>query len=117
MKEELLPMPEVGCHYIFDRLLNEHIAFTTATFPKATAEGALKHMKRELKEIEECIAAGVPLETLAIECSDALGCYIDYCNRIGVTPTMLNRAFDIKLRINQTRKWKDNGDGSYSHIK
>lgn len=117
MSEELLPMPQVGTRYTFDRLLDEHVAFTTFTFPRATAAGALLHMERELFEIKEDVEAGKDLEIVAIECADALGCFIDYCNRIGVNPTMLNRAFDQKLRINQSRTWKDNGDGSYSHIK
>lgn len=113
----LFEMPERGIRLIFDRLMDEHVEFTTKTFPRATAAGALLHMQRELEEIQMDLDNRVQNDHLAEECADALGCYIDFCNRIGITPQMLNRAFDMKLQKNKHRKWKDNGDGSYSHIK
>lgn len=101
----------------FDKLFIEHLEFTSSTFIKATPEGVLEHAKKEIKEALEDIKYKVPKQRLAIEYADCLGCLIDSANRSGIDPHMLAMAFNDKLQINKGRTWKDNGDGSYSHIK
>jgi hypothetical protein len=99
----------------FKEAFAEHLTWTTSTFPKGTATGALLHLEREIKEVRD----ELPKDTfaLAVEFADCLGCLIDAANRSGVNPKVLLDAFCYKLEINKGRKWKDNGDGSYSHIK
>lgn len=98
-------------------LIKEHLEFTSKTFPLGTAMGALLHAKRELDEVESAMNYHEGVNRVTEEMSDAFGCLIDCCNRNGITPEMLNNAFAKKLEINKARKWKSNGDGSYSHIK
>lgn len=100
--------------YNFDTKFQEHIEFTSATFPKGTSDGALLHLEREIAEVR---AETKDSFDLAVEFADCLGCLIDAANRRGVTPPMLLHAFAYKLDINKARTWKDNGDGSYSHVK
>lgn len=101
----------------FEQLFAEHLEFTTSTFPKGTSLGALLHAEREIVEARQDIEDGSPSMTLAIEIADVFGCIVDAANRSGVTPDMIKIAFENKLAINKSRKWKDNGDSSYSHIK
>jgi Protein of unknown function (DUF550) len=110
----------VHCHLQtkdFDSVINDHLEFTSKTFPKGTARGALLHMKREIDEVIADMDNGASMENKATEFADIFGCLIDSANREGVSPNALLKAFAAKLEINKDRQWKDNGDGSYSHIK
>lgn len=98
-------------------LIQEHLEWTSKTFPKGTAHGAALHAEREIHEVQEDIIRSAPKEQLIEEYADVLGCIIDSINRSGITPEEVNEVFNRKLQKNKARKWKDNGDGSYSHIK
>lgn len=95
----------------------EHLEFTSKTFPKGTSIGALLHAKRELIEVESAMNHSEGIARVTEEFVDVFGCLIDAVNRYGISQEQLNAAFEKKLEINKSRKWKDNGDGSYSHIK
>lgn len=114
-KAEVFNKMKVHTGETFEQLLNDHLEFTTKTFPKGTADGALIHLGREIEEVR----AELPTDTFdkAIEFADCLGCLVDAANRSGVPPKLLFDAFGHKLQINKARQWKDNGDGSHSHIK
>ncbi len=99
-----------------------HIEWSAATFPKGTAKGALLHAKREIeeviKELDNTPEFGWDLnKNIATEYADILGCVFDSINRAGLTIDAVFVAYYAKLQINKDRKWRDNGDGSYSHIK
>lgn len=101
----------------FEELIEEHGLWADETFPKGTAIGALRHAEREVGEIIDDIESGAPKKNLAIEYADALFCIMDSARRSKVSMSEIIEAGDGKLQINRKRKWKDNGDGSYSHIK
>jgi len=118
----------------FEQLIEEHGQWADATFPKATAEGALIHAMREADEVINDLNNGATTVAVSFEVADVLGCLFDAGRRHGidavkvakmldmlcesnVTLLMVKCAFAEKLEINKSRKWKDNGDGSYSHIK
>jgi len=95
----------------------KHIEFTSQAFPKGTAMGALIHAKQELEEIEAAINYHEGIDRVTEEFADVFACLIDSCHRFGITPEMLNEAFDKKLKINQSRVWKYDGDGCYYSVK
>ena len=101
----------------FEELIEEHGQWADETVPMGTSVGALLHAEREIKEIIEDIESGKPLEVKAKEYADAMFCLMDSARREGVAVSDILRAGDEKLQINKARKWKYNGDGSYSHIK
>lgn len=101
----------------FEELIEEHGQWADGTFPKGTAIGALLHAKREVQEIMDDIDNNAPVNNLATEYADALFCIMDSARRKGVTLIHILLAGDTKLQINKKRQWKDNGDGSYSHVK
>lgn len=98
-------------------LIRQHLEFTSKTFPKGTALGAALHTEREIVEVQEDIKNEEIREKLVEEYADVFGCLIDSVHRSGITRREINIAFKKKLEKNKKRKWKDNGDGSYSHIK
>lgn len=101
----------------FERLIEEHGQWADATFPKCTSNGALLHAHREIDEIIQDIADAAGKDQMAIEYADALLCIMDSARREGFTVEDIVTAGFYKLGKNKARKWKDNGDGSYSHIK
>lgn len=101
----------------FEELIQEHGQWADATFPKGTAMGAITHAKKKLKEVENAMWWNEGTERVAEEFADVLGCVFDSMRRYRVSMDDLKVAFDNKLQINKGRSWKDNGDGSYSHIK
>ena len=103
----------------FEQLIEEHGIWADATFPKATSMGALIHAQREIKEVMEELSEGDPNGQLRLctEYADVLFCVMDSSRREGLSVDDILQAGANKLAINKARKWKDNGDGSYSHIK
>lgn len=101
----------------FEQVYMEHIAFTSKTFPKGTSIGALLHAEREIEEVRQDIINQKSGAEKAIEYADIIGCIMDSANREGIGSRDIIKAWDNKLQINKSRAWKDNGDGSYSHIK
>lgn len=101
----------------FETLMQDHLEWTSKTFPKGTSKGALLHAHREIDEIISDIETGAPNPIKAKEYADALFCIIDSANREGIDLQEIIVEGYCKLTTNKARKWKDNGDGSYSHIK
>lgn len=100
----------------FEQLIEDHGQWADATFPKGTSTGALLHAEREIKEILADIMSRASRTNLATEYADAIFCIMDSARRQGVTVPEILEAGNRKLTINKGRSWKDNGDGSYSHI-
>lgn len=98
-------------------LFNSHLNWATVVFPKATAIGALLHLEREVKEVIADIENYAPRAHKIEEYADCMGCLLSSMARENISVEELMQAFEKKLIKNQRRKWKDNGDGSYSHIK
>lgn len=101
----------------FEEIVKEHLEFTSKTFPKGTAKGAMIHAMREAEEIIEEMGDNLRKKELTVEYADFFGCGVDSANRSGISFSDIIEAWKMKLTINKARKWKDNGDGSYSHIK
>lgn len=101
----------------FEQLIKEHGEWSNATFPKGTAIGALIHAQREVWEVMHDIATNADMHSLSTEYADAIFCIMDSARRQGVTIENILSAGELKLMKNKARKWRDNGDGSYSHIK
>lgn len=101
----------------FEQVVAEHLEFTTETFPLATSLGALIHGHREIDEIRWNIENGIDNSVTKTEYADVLGCIFDSANREGISFDEIMWAFYTKVQVNKKRKWKYNGDGSYSHIK
>ena len=106
-------MPEQS----FEELIKDHGEWSSATFPKGTGKGALLHAHREIDEIISDIDEGADHFQLTTEYADAIFCIFDSARRRGVSLNQIILAGQEKLRKNKLRQWKDNGDGSYSHIK
>ena len=84
--------------------------------------GALIHAKREIDEvmaeIDDTQSMYQSVRNRAItEYADVFCCVLDSARRAGISLDEITNAMNAKLQINKTRQWKDNGDGSYSHIK
>ena len=102
----------------FEDIIDRHLEFCSDTFPKGTAKGALIHLRREIDEVMvELEIEDTADSKLVEEYADCLMCLIDSANRAGIPPAVLFRMMENKICINEDRKWKYNGDGSYSHIK
>jgi len=101
----------------FETIVSEHLEWASVTFPKGTAVGALLHLKREADEVIHDILNSASKEYKTEEYADCLGCLMDSINREGISIAELLDAYDKKLQKNKGRTWRDNGDGSYSHIK
>lgn len=101
-------------------VLEDWVAASKQLFPKATSVGGMLHAKRECDEVIEIIN---PLHKdhsrslLAEEYADILMCTFDSMERAGIDIMQICESIIWKTAINKERKWKDNGDGSYSHIK
>jgi phosphoribosyl-ATP pyrophosphohydrolase len=101
----------------FEALIEEHGEWSAVTFPKGTAKGALLHAEREIVEIINDIENKAPHSVISKEYADAIFCIMDSARRKGVSVDDILKAGYAKLQVNKARTWKDNGDGSYSHIK
>lgn len=103
----------------FEQLIEDHGKWADSTFPKGTSTGALLHAEREIKEVIEEIESCDPngQTRMCTEYADVLFCIMDSARREGIAIRDILDAGERKLQINKSRSWKDNGDGSYSHIK
>ncbi len=109
---------------IFTHVIESHIEWSKETFPLATADGALIHASKEIEElrleIKRASQSNNPdefKEHQLEELADVFGCMVDAATRLGFNHFDISRAMYLKLQKNKARKWKSNGDGSYSHIK
>jgi|GEM_PF-1558512 len=116
MAHNFFSLAALGQYKTFHMLFEEHIKFTSETFPEATPLSAIKHLRKEIDEVIDELADYNPV-TRAVEYADCLGCLLDSAARAGVTPLDLLDAFDKKLAINKSRTWVKNEDNTYSHVK
>ena len=102
----------------FEELFIKHQEFTKNTFPNATAKGSLIKLIEEANEtINELTLTDYDGNALAIEYVDCMMCLLDSLQRSNIDFKQFKRYFKMKLSINLSRTWKQNKDGSYSHIK
>ena len=101
----------------WEDVAKEHLEWTKKVFPKSTSRGALLHAKREIDETIADIDNSVDNETKVTEYADIICCVISSADKEGISPEDIVNAMYNKLQVNKEREWKDNGDGSYSHIK
>lgn len=101
----------------FVNLINSHGEWADETFPEGTSIGALIHAHREIDEVVADIKNNVPKKQMTQEYVDAIFCVLDSARRESITLDDIAKEGWDKLKINKSRQWKDNGDGSYSHIK
>lgn len=97
-------------------LENERQAWAKIVFPKRTQHGSFLKLISEVEEIRQCIDEDIRKPD---EYADAMFLLFDVAalERTPITPIEILEAAHAKLEINKRREWKDNGDGSYSHVK
>jgi hypothetical protein len=104
--------------HTFEHVFNDFAEFSKRTYLRSTAAGALIHLQREADEVKAELEAGeVNREALVEEYADMLLCIISSATRTGFHAENLVFAMHKKTQKNKARKWKYNGDGTYSHIK
>ena len=102
----------------FEELFLKHQEFTRNTFPFATAKGSLIKLIEEANEtIDELRLTDYDGNALPLEYVDCMMCLLDSLQRSNIDFKQFKRYFEMKLSINLSRTWKQNKDGSYSHIK
>ncbi len=102
----------------FEELFIKHQEFTKNTFPNATAKGSLIKLIEEANEtIDELRLTDYDGNALPLEYVDCMMCLLDSLQRSNIDFKQFKRYFKMKLSINLSRTWKQNKDGSYSHIK
>ena len=75
------------------------------TFPQGTAFGALRHMRRELAEIEESHKFGAD-QQVKEELADVYILWVAACHRFGFSRDEMQQAIDAKMAKNRKRKWQ-----------
>lgn len=94
------------------------VKVSSSIFPNATPIGGMIHAKEECQEvIDELQSVTSIREYLLTEYADIIMCIADSMNRSGIPIADVVFAIMQKTEINKNRKWKDNGNGSYSHVK
>lgn len=95
---------------------NERFEWSSKVFPESTSISSLKHLIKEINEIENDINKG---ERRPEEYADAIFLIFDSARRQKnpITPEEIVNACEEKLKINKSRFWVKNKDNSYSHKK
>lgn len=103
--------------------LEKQKQFCETCVPKATAQSSLIHLVREIDELHEELIyqerAGHRLSNnLLMEYVDCALCIVSSAIQYGYTPLQIMSGLEKKISINlYERKWKENPDGTYSHVK
>lgn len=85
------------------------------TFPSSNELSKIKHLKKEIDELEEAIKEGHSKKEIAHEIAD---CVLLLFGIAGLQGINLLKAVRNKLKINMKRKWgKPDKDGVYFHEK
>lgn len=105
----------------FEEVYESFAAFSLRTFVDSSAKSSLKHLRREILETEELLSIdqtrSVDRAKLVKEYADMILCIISSAIRVGFNSWAIVYAMDKKAKINAKRKWTNNGDGTYSHVK
>ncbi|MCC8018742.1 MAG: DUF550 domain-containing protein [Rikenellaceae bacterium] len=78
--------------------------WTSVTFPEQTAVGKLCHLREEIGELIEAIAAG-ERDNIAVEYADCQILLLDVARALGMSPAEVDAAIDGKMEVNMKRKW------------
>ena len=98
-----------------EAMFDDFISFAVPTFKGARALTSLQKLKDEIYETENAI---IYEETgLATEYVDCFMCLLHSMALAGISMNDFKQTFSSKLSVNKSRKWKQNADGTYSHIK
>lgn len=98
--------------------IDDWIKFTKTIFPKSSSISSIKHMKTEIKELENELDSDIEdSNKIADEYADCIICLITSAGKHGFDGEEIIASIKRKINANERRKWKDNGDGTYSHIK
>ncbi len=97
----------------------ERLEWSLKNFPEATQFSSLEKLKCEIYEVEQKLENALHgmFDGLSEEYADCLMCLFDSAGRVGIKPDEIFKAFALKLEINKKRKWKKNGNNTYSHVK
>lgn len=79
-------------------LQSARFAWSIETFPESTPISALRHLEKEIKEIEQDINNGIKNP---MEYADALMCLLDSASRQGISVNSILFAFEEKHKINK----------------
>lgn len=104
--------------------IDQWMVWANINFSKSTAQSSLVHLRREIKEVLNELDSDDPhprqdgATMTLMEYADSMICLITAAGKSGLTADQLFSAIKNKMYINMhKRKWQDNGDGTYSHIK
>lgn len=101
-----------------EELFKQHQEYAKKQFTNSTAESSLIGLKREVNEtIDELKLKDYDGNALPLEYVDCMMYLIDSLQRSNIDWEQFKNYFKMKLSINKGRKWKQNKDGSYSHVK
>lgn len=104
--------------YTFEELATQHIEFGKKIYPNSTVESCFIHAKKEMDEVLKELYDDQPdYVSLLEEFADVFLCIISAVGKAGFTPSQLVEAIAAKIEVNQKREWKQNPDGTYSHVK
>jgi hypothetical protein len=102
----------------FEQVFEKFAEFSLKAFVNSTASTSLNHLKTEIEEVQKELDKGTVFSAqLLAEYADCFLCLVSSASRVRIPAQLIVSAMDHKAKINQGRKWKDNGDGTYSHIK
>lgn len=112
--ECLVELPTDEEIYDIVKLERERFEWSLKAFPEATPKGSLSKAREEIQEIEDDIDQGLKNP---VEYADTIMAVFDVASRMGIRPELVMEAYIEKMKINKSRTWKKNSDGSYSHVK
>lgn len=98
-----------------EELFKEHQEFAKEAFPGSTWVSSLRGLEREIREVEE--ASTESKGDWVMEYVDCIMYLLDSMNRANINMDEFKQSFYRKMVINDARKWEQNKDGSYSHVK
>lgn len=91
------------------------------TFPEATADSKMKHLKEELEEVQDAYNkkfTDFDYHEMTLEFADCFLLLYGCAAKCGMDYEEICDAIDEKMRINKSRKWgKPDENGVVKHIK
>lgn len=97
----------------FEQIAQEWQDGVLKMFPNSTAESCLVGLRREINEV----LTEDNKEDKLKEYADCFIYLLSSCAYAGFNTNEIVKATQEKIQINLERKWKENPDGTYSHIK
>ena len=104
-----------------DTTLADVLAWQAATFGPQDSASVFTKLRSEVAEVGDAAwtvdhLAGDPREVLT-ECADVLIMLAGFVAARGFTIADLRDEVDAKDKINHGRTWRQNADGTWSHVK